>query len=287
MEILGYIIPISILRTAILVLLGIVFYYSFGRFGRKVVAVALAKRKIGLTVPDHDLTKDQLQRIETISDLTDKIARIVIVLVFGTIVLSEFGVNIGPIIAGAGVIGIALGFGAQSLVKDFLSGIFIVFENQYAKGDTVELCEVRGKVVDFSLRRTVLRDMDGIEHHIPNGEIKRAANLTKDWANINLSISVDYDSDIEQVNNVLTKVSKGVSSDPEWKVYILTEPSVLGITAFEDSAIVVKLHGKVDADQKYAIERELRKRIKIAFDEAGIVIPYPHQVTVQKKSINN
>ncbi len=278
-------VPPIVWTISLLIAMGLFIYYALGRFGKRMLIAALTRQKVGLhSSVDHDLSKDQEQRIETISSLTNKIIRTIIILIVGTIILAELGVNIGPILAGAGVIGVAVGFGAQSLVKDFLSGIFIVIEDQYAKGDVVKLGDVSGKVVNFSLRRTVLRDMDGVEHHVPNGEIARASNYTKDWSNVHLNIPVDYKSNLDQVVQVLNDVAHGLSVDPEWKVYIRTEPQTLGVSAFEDSAIVVKLHGRVDADQKWAIERELRLRIKTAFDSAGISIPYPHQVQISKKN---
>lgn len=263
-----------LLRIGLLIAIGLFIYYTIGRFGRKTVQAALTKRKMGLGTHPHTLTHEEQQRIDTISSLFDKIARLVIILVLIGFILSEFGLNIGPLIAGASVLGVALGFGSQSLVKDFLAGIFIAIENHYGKGDIVELAGVRGKVVDFSLRRTVLRDMEGTEHSVPNGQITLSSNFTKDWSYVNLEIPINAKNDLETVFATLSAVAKSFSNDPEWKVYIYTQPTVLGIESFNNPGLVVKLQGKVDAEQKWAIERELRKRIKIAFDQAGIDTPY-------------
>ncbi|MDP3970168.1 MAG: mechanosensitive ion channel family protein [bacterium] len=275
---------ILIFRLVLILAFALLVYWAIEKFGRRAIGVALTKRKTALSF-NHDvgLSKDDIQRIDTLSMIINKIGLWVMVLITGTTILSELQVNIGPILAGAGVMGVALGFGAQSLVKDFLSGIFILIENQYVKGDVVKLGEAKGKVVDISLRRTVLRDMSGAEHHVPNGEIKNVVNYTKDWANVNLSISVDYDSNIDHVTNVLNLVAEELANDDEWKVYIQTQPTVLGVDDLADSAIKIRLHGKVEADHQWSVQRELRKRIKIAFDKEKIIIPYPHIVNLTKK----
>ncbi len=271
-------IQIVLFRISIFVIIGIALYYAIARFGRNTVKAALTKRKVGLGKHPHELTTEEQKRIDTVSSLFDKIARLVIIILVIAIILTEFGLNIGPLIAGASVLGVALGFGSQSLVKDFLAGIFIAIENHYDKGDIVELAGVRGKVVDFSLRRTVLRDMEGTEHSVPNGQISLSSNLTKDWSYINLDVPINAANDLETVFTTLGEVAKSFSNDPEWKVYIYTQPTVLGVEAFNNPGLVVKLRGKVDAEQKWAIERELRKRIKTAFDQAGIATPYTYVV---------
>lgn len=272
-------IQVVFFRITAFILIGVVVYYTIARFGRNTAKMALTKRKLGLGRNAHTLTTEEQKRIDTVSSLFDKIARLVIIVLVLAIILSEFGVNVGPLIAGASVLGVALGFGSQSLVKDFLAGIFIAIENHYDKGDIVELAGVRGKVVDFSLRRTVLRDMEGTEHSVPNGQISLSSNFTKDWSFINLDVPIGATNDLETVFSTLSEVAKSFSNDPEWKVYIYTQPTVLGVESFNNPGLVVKLKGKVDAEQKWSIERELRKRIKVAFDQAGIATPYTNVVS--------
>lgn len=268
-------IQMAVLRILVFVILAIIAYYAIGRFGHNTVQAALTRRKIGLGKKQpHVLTHEDQQRIDTVSSLLDKIARLVIIVVLIAFILSEVGLNIGPLIAGASVLGVALGFGSQSLVKDFLAGIFIAIENHYGKADIVELAGIRGKVVDFSLRRTVVRDMNGAEHTIPNGQITLSSNFTKDWSYINLDVPINVDNNLETVFATLSDTAKSFSSDPEWKVYIYTQPTVTGIESFNNPGLTVKLQGKVDAEQKWAIERELRKRIKIAFEQSGIKAPF-------------
>lgn len=273
---------ISLWNIVIIICSAFAAYYIVKVFGRRLIILGLEKKQAFTFGGTIALTSEDEQRIETLGLISARLTRLVIVLIAATMVLAELHINVGPILAGAGVLGVALGFGAQSLVKDFLSGIFIIVENQYVKGDVIKIKDVTGKVVDISLRRTVLRDMSGVEHHIPNGEITITSNYTKDWANINFDIPVPYSSDIEQVTTILNNVADGMANDPEWKVYIHTTPTVLGIQAFGDSAILIKLHGRVNADQQWAVGRELRKRVKSAFDSNAIVIPYPHQVVINK-----
>lgn len=256
-----------VIRIIFIVIVCIIVYFLIKRFGRNTVRSALTK---GKATVNHE----QQQRIDTLSIFFDRIARLFLLVAVAVLILAEAGVNIGPLLAGVGVIGIAVGFGAQSLVKDFFAGVFIVIENQYSKGDIVELSGIRGKVVDFSLRRTVLRDMDGTEHTVPNGEISRSANFTKDWSNINLDIPVNSTNSLNEVYTILADILESFAKDPEWKVFMYSQPTVLGIESFNNPGIIVKLHGKVDADQKWSIERELRKRIKLAFDDADISTPY-------------
>lgn len=276
----------EIIRVGIIVLLGWVLHMSVSRFGKQVLMKALTTRKTGLHRKEIMLSQDDEQRIETLSAAINQLTRLIIVLVAGTMILAELQVNIGPIIAGAGVLGVALGFGAQSLVKDVLTGVFILIENQYVKGDIIKINDISGTVVELSLRRTVLRDINGVEHHVPNGEITVASNYTKDWANINMDVSISYDDDMEMAITVLNTVAEELANNLEWKASILEQPSVLGVQELSSSSVVLRLKGKVIAEKQWAIERELNKRIKIAFDTAGISIPY-QQIVVSNGVASN
>lgn len=194
-------------------------------------------------------------------------------------ILSEFGINAGPLIAGAGVMGIAIGFGAQYVIRDFLAGLFIMLENQYRVGDVIDVAGIGGKVEDITLRKTVLRDIEGVVHHIPNGEIKVASNKSQEFSRVHLKISVAYKEDIDRVGAVINKVCSDLSEDSGWKDKIIKSPEVVGIDDLADSGVVIKVLGETLPLEQWAVARELRRRIKIAFDKQGIEIPFP-QVSI-------
>ena len=198
-------------------------------------------------------------------------------------VLSEVGLMVAPIIAGAGIVGLAVGFGGQYLIRDIISGLFIIMENQYRVGDVVNFDGTGGVVEDISIRMTTLRDLDGTIHHVPHGEIKKVANLSKRFSRVNLDVGVAYDSDIELVIKVVNETGKALAADPEWKDRIIEAPQFLRVNDFADSAVVIKILGETQPIDQWAVTGELRKRIKIAFDEAGIEFPFPQMVVHQAK----
>jgi small conductance mechanosensitive channel len=211
-----------------------------------------------------------------------RIAASVVAVVAGLMILDLFGIDIGPAVAGLGVAGIAVGFGAQTLVRDWLAGIFIVLENQYNAGDVVRIAGVEGTVEDFSLRRTTLRDLDGTVHTVPNGQIVVASNMTRLWARVNLDIRVPYDADIDRATAVINRVGEELRDDPEWAPRLLEPPSVVRVSALADSAVALKVLGQVRAAEQWAVAGELRKRILAAFSADGIDVPFPHQVIVSR-----
>jgi len=216
------------------------------------------------------------QRVDTLSRVLVGTGLLIIIIVVLFTILAEVGVNIAPALAGVGIVGIAIGFGAQSLVKDFISGLFILLENQYSVGDVVKIADIAGIVEEINLRRTVLRDLDGIVHSVPNGEIRVASNYTKEWSRVNLNISVGYGEDLDHVIEVVNRIGKEMAEDPDWGPLMLTPPQVLRVDAFEDSGIAIKILGDTKPIQQWAVMGELRKRIKKVFDEEGIEIPWPH-----------
>ncbi len=199
---------------------------------------------------------------------------IVIAAIF--MILSEIGLDITPLLAGAGVIGIAIGFGAQSLIKDFLNGLFIILEDYYSKGDVVRIAGVAGLVEEVNLRRTILRDLDGIVHIIPNGEIKIASNFTRNWSRVNLNIPVAYGEDLDHVIEVINRVGEELAKDETFGPMIIGTPKVLRVDNFGDSAIEIKVLGETKPIKQWDVMGQLRQRIKKAFDEEGIEIPWPH-----------
>jgi small conductance mechanosensitive channel len=192
-------------------------------------------------------------------------------------ILGELGVNLGPLIAGAGIAGVALGFGAQSLVRDFLSGIFMLIEDQYGVGDIINVGEATGTVEAVTLRTTRLRDVNGTVWHIPNGEIKRVGNMSQQWARALLDIEVAYGTDVEQAERIIKQTADSLWHEEPWKVQILEEPEVWGVERLGADGIAIRLVVKTNPSEQFTVMRELRRRIKSAFDEAGVEIPFPQR----------
>ena len=222
------------------------------------------------------------QRTRTLGAVLRSIASIVIYGMAVMMSLAEFDVNLGPLIAGAGIVGVAVGFGAQSLVKDFLTGVFMLLEDQYGVGDVVNLGETVGVVEGVKLRTTQIRDISGTMWYIPNGEIRRVANLSQDWGRAVLDVEVAYDTDIEMAKAVIKEVADGLWREQLPHATITEEPTIAGIQAFGESAITIRLMAKTEPAEHFATARELRGRLKTAFDEAGIEIPFPQRTVWMK-----
>ncbi len=226
------------------------------------------------------------KRADTLSHVIYRTVWFVAMLVGLLTILPELGINISALLAGAGLIGLAVGFGAQSLVKDVISGLFILVENQYSKGDVVNIAGIGGLVDDVNLRRTLLRDLDGAVHTVPNGEIGVASNLTRSWSRVNLIVAVSYGDDLDHVFEVINRVGKELAEDPEWSKDIIEAPKALGVENFGDSGIDIRILGDTQPIRQWDVMRQLRLRLKKAFDAEGIEIPFPHRtlVTVGQKS---
>jgi moderate conductance mechanosensitive channel len=216
------------------------------------------------------------QRAQTLASLLGNVALITIVVVVALTVLDILLENIGPILASFGIIGLAFSFGAQSLVKDVISGTFMLMEGQFGIGDVVRVADVSGMVEKITLRTTVLRDVEGIVHIIPNGEITRVSNLTKSWSRAVLHIGVAYRENVDHVMDVLRDLLAEFHADPEWGGLLLEEPQVPGVEEFADSAVMIRVIAKTLPLKQWDVSRELRRRIKNRFDRDGIEIPYPH-----------
>ena len=215
------------------------------------------------------------QRMNALTSVLRSVATAVIFTIAGFLIVGEFGVNLAPLLAGAGIVGIALGFGAQSLVKDFLSGMFILIEDQFGVGDIVDLDqETSGTVEAVSLRTTRLRAVDGTVWHVPNGDIRRVGNKSQHWSRALLDIEVAYETDIELAKGVIKRVA-----DTLWheRDDILEEPEVWGVERLGPNAVVIRLVVKTRPADQYAVSRELRQRLKETFDAEGIEAPFtPH-----------
>ncbi|MFC2012395.1 mechanosensitive ion channel family protein [Chloroflexota bacterium] len=216
------------------------------------------------------------KRTDTLVGVLTGAGRIILVIIAILMILSELDVAIGPILAGLGVAGIAVGFGAQYLVRDFIAGMFILWENQYRVGDVAKVADVAGLVEAVTLRKTVLRDLDGIVHHIPNGEIRVASNYTRHYSRVNLDVSVAYGTDLDHAIAVINRVGNELAAEENWKGRIVTPPQVLRVNNLGNSGIDIKILGDVKPIEQWAIMGELRLRLKKAFDAEGIEIPWPH-----------
>ena len=216
------------------------------------------------------------KRTNTVVGVLTGAGRIVIAVVVILMILNEVGVPIGPMLAGFGVVGIAVGFGAQYLVRDLIAGLFILWENQYRVGDVAMVADVGGLVEQITLRKTVLRDLDGIVHHVPNGEIRVASNYTRRFSRVNLNVSVAYGTDLDHAISVINRVGQELTADENWRARIVTPPQVLRVDNFGDSGIDIKILGDVKPSEQWAVMGELRLRLKRAFDAEGIEIPWPH-----------
>ncbi|MBU4016712.1 mechanosensitive ion channel family protein [Patescibacteria group bacterium] len=258
------------------IILGAFLIYKFGdAFIEKIIRKAIVPRKF--------VTKEEeKKREDTLIQVLSTALNILIVVLALLMILSEIGINTTPLIASAGIVGIAVGFGGQYLIKDFISGTFIILENQYRVGDVVCLGTTCGLVEDMNLRITVLRDLDGIVHHVPNGEIKISSNYSKDHANVNLNIGIAYDTSLEKVIQIINKVGNDLSEDKDWKEKIRKPPQFLRVDDFADSAVIVKILGETAPLKQWEVAGELRKRIKIAFDKEHIEIPFPQRVVHMK-----
>ncbi len=216
------------------------------------------------------------KRITTLMGIIKRLGRLVIWIIFTMIILRQLGIDIAPILAGAGIVGLAVGFGAQELVRDFISGFFMLMEDQIRRGDYVQINGVGGMVEKIELRTVVLRDMTGTVHIFQNGKINTLSNMTKEWSAIVLEIGVAYKEDVDSVMKIMKSVGEKLATDPEFKDRIIDQIEILGLDNFADSALVIKTRLKTTPMNQWAIGREYRRRLKYAFDEQGIEIPFPH-----------
>jgi small conductance mechanosensitive channel len=228
--------------------------------------------------------KAEKKREDTLIKIFSGTIKVLVWIIAGMMILSEIGIDIGPILATAGVAGLAFGFGGQYLIRDIISGLFIILENQYRVGDVVCIENSCGEVEDITLRMTILRDLDGTVHHIPNGEIKKASNLSKGFSRVNLNIGVSYSANLERVIKVINRVGNEMAEDLQWKEAIKKAPQFLRVNEFADSAIIVKILGDTEPLKQWEVAGEFRKRIKIAFDQEGIEIPFPQRVVEIKNN---
>ena len=229
-------------------------------------------------VEEPDLVRKRLreQRAHTVASLLNNVGMVAIVVLAFLMILGTF-MPIGPLLAGVGVLGLAVSFGAQSLVKDLISGAFMLVEGQFAVGDVVRVKDTAGMVEKITLRTIVLRDINGIVHIIPNGTVDTLSNLTKSWSRAVLEIGVAYKEDVDRVMEVMKDEALEMYADPDWEPLIVEEPVVPGVERFDDSAVTIRIMFKTLPLKQWDVARQYRRRIKKRFDAEGIEIPFPHR----------
>jgi small conductance mechanosensitive channel len=220
---------------------------------------------------------DEVARIATLARVFRNAAGVVIFVVAGTLILNELGISIAPILATAGVAGVAIGFGAQSLIKDYFTGFFLLLDDQVRQGDVVEIAGKGGLVEEVTLRYVRLRDMDGHVHYVPNGEIKLVTNRTREYATPVLDVGVSYREDADEVLQLMREVAAALRGDPKWSARIAGDLEVIGVDRLADSAVMLRVRFKVVPPiEQWNVKREYLKRLKKAFDEHDIEVPFPH-----------
>ncbi|MEU6814523.1 mechanosensitive ion channel family protein [Streptomyces sp. NPDC046860] len=217
------------------------------------------------------------QRARTIGSVLSSGVTIVLALLGTAMILDQVGIALGPLLASAGVVGLAIGFGAQSLVADYLSGLLIMVEDQYGVGDTVDLGEAVGEVEHIGLRLTHVRDLNGGLWHIRNGEVLRVRNDSQDWARAVLDVAVAYDANLDTVYQALEDAGRALRENPAFADVLLEDPSVWGVQSLDADGVVVRIAVKTVPLQQWSVTRELRRRVKDALDAAGIDIPFPQR----------
>jgi len=258
----------------------IVFALLLKRFGKVFIEKIIRRVVYSDSITEKESEK---KREDTLIRIFSSFLDVLIWILTVSMILQEIGIAVGPLLAAAGIAGIAFGFGGQYLIRDLITGTFIIMENQYRIGDVVCFDGTCGSVEDISMRMTTLRDLDGVVHHVPHGEIKKVSNLSKYFARINLDIGVSYNSNLEKVIKVINKVGEALAKDPEWRDDILKTPQFLRVNDFAESAIIVKIAGETKSLKQWAVTGELRKRLKMAFDKEKIEIPFPQRVVHQVK----
>ncbi len=252
-----------------------------------ILAFAVAG-KIGTRLIDALMRPDRLpgawddRRVNTLRGLARSMLRYSLYFFGGVMVLDQMGVKVTAILAGVGVLGLAVGFGAQNLVRDVITGFFILFEDQYAVGDYITAAGVTGTVEELGLRVSRIKSSTGEVHIIPNGKIEQVTNYSRGGMGVVVDVDVAYESDLDQVIEVINSACHTLAQE---KIDIVVdEPKVLGVTNLGESSVTIQVFGVVQPMQQWAFARELRKRIKGAFDQAGIEIPYPHRVILSKQT---
>ncbi|MCK4511514.1 mechanosensitive ion channel family protein [bacterium] len=235
-------------------------------------------RRVEQAFEDNDPStmNEREKQAATLGKVIRNLTRILVWGIALMMVLKELGIDIGPILAGIGIMGLAVGFGAQSLVKDFLAGMFVLIENQYNVGDVIQVAGASGLVEKITLRATTLRDYEGNVHIIPNGVIDVLTNKTRQWSRFVLDIGVAYKENVDEVMVVLKEIGDELAADAKFSSMITAPLEVLGVQDFADSAVIIRVMFTTQPVKQWTVGREFRRRVKNTFDAKGIEIPFPH-----------
>lgn len=258
-----------------IVLIIIIFFVGM-KFLKK-ISSKLTDYILNKKIPSHSINKFESQkRINTLIDIFQGTVKIALWIIFIMIIFSKIGIEIAPLLAGAGIVGLAIGFGAQELVRDVISGFFILIENQIRVGDYAIINLTGGTVEKIELRTITLRDLTGTVHIFQNGKISTLSNCTKDWSATVLEIGIAYKENINQVIELMKTVADELRNDVELKEKIIEDIEIMGLDRFDNSAIIIKARIKTIPGEQWAIKREYQNRLKYLFDEKNIEIPFPH-----------
>lgn len=262
----------TVLRISVIIIAALVIRIFAGR-----LVTSLKKYLKNQSIENLEETK----RIDTIARVFRYIINIMIAVVAGIQILNEVGISIAPVLAAAGVVGVAIGFGAQSLVKDYFAGFFLLLENQVRQGDVVEVGDKSGLVEEVTLRYVKMRDYSGNVHYVPNGIITTVTNMSREFAQSVIEVGVAYRENVEEVIAVMKEVGQTLRNDDDFKAKILEDLEMAGVEQLADSAVIIRCRFKVLPLEQWGIRREYFKRLKAAFDEKGIEIPFPHLTVYQ------
>ena len=242
------------------------------------IARRVIPKMIGARIPKMREEKpDQLAvRSQTLSRIVVQVVSVLIWILAVVMILSQLGIEIAPLLAGIGVAALALGFAAQNIIRDYLHGFFIIMEDWYRVGEVAVIQGTGGLVENITLRRTVLRDLNGTLHIFPNSRVEQASNMTRDWSRVNLDVTVAYKENLDSVIQVINEVGQGMKDDPNWGQDLLTAPAVTRVNNLGDHGVEIKILADTKPIKQWGLMGELRKRLKDRFDEVGIEIPWPH-----------
>ncbi len=235
-----------------------------------------------LSTSGSDAERERGQRLATIADVIRVLISISVIVIVILTIMGVWGIPMTPLIAVASTVGVAVGFGAQDVVRDVIAGFLILAEDQYSIGDVVTIAEVSGTVESIKLRTTVLRDLDGNRHFVPNGQIRVASNMTSEFSRLVVDIPVSYDTEPDRAMTVIIDEATALAIEPQWRDRFLEAPEMLGVNKFGDSAIDIRVLMTLTSESRWEVKREFLKRIKARFDREGIEIPYQHVTIVDR-----
>ncbi len=266
---------INTLPSALLII--VLMFISIWLFNKLMRRIQKGMIKATQKLNEEEDALEKEKRITTLSNIIRQVGKIIIYSVFILIFLTKLGLNIGPLLASAGIAGLAVGFGAQELVRDFISGFFMLFENQVREGDVAVINGTGGLVEEITLRTITLRDFSGVVHIFQNGKVNTLANMTKEWSAMVFDIGVAYKEDLDRVKKVIAQVGEDLQKDEIFEEKILEPLEIFGLDKFGDSALVIRARIKTKPIEQWNVGREFNGRLKKAFDKENIEIPFPHR----------